>query len=91
MGQIAIDDGAVKALGTGKSLLPAGVTDVKGEFLRGDAVVICDPRGREIGQGISGYTSAEARALIGLRSSQIEKVLGYPGRAALVHRNDMAT
>ena len=91
MGQIAIDDGAVKALGRGKSLLPAGVSDVKGEFSRGDVVVICDQNGREIGQGISGYTSAEARALIGKRSSQIEKVLGYPGRAALVHRNDMAT
>lgn len=91
MGEIYVDDGAVTALKAGKSLLPAGVTDVSGDFVRGDAVVIRTTSGYEIGHGLIGYTSQEAQSIKGLRSLQVENVLGYPARAALIHRNDMAT
>jgi len=89
-GMIIVDDGAVGALSRGKSLLPAGVTQVSGTFGRGDAVEIVGPNGAHVGAGLTRYTSAEAMALIGKRSDQIEAALGYPGRAALIHRDDMA-
>ena len=88
-GEISIDDGAVAALKNGNSLLPAGVTRVLGDFARGDAVVIRAIDGREVGHGLSGYSAAEANLIKGLRSSEVEKVLGYSGRAVLIHRNDM--
>ena len=62
----------------------------KGSFSRGDAVVIRAPDDREIGRGLSGYSASEAKAIKGLKSGVIESVLGYTGRAALIHRNDMA-
>ena len=88
-GELFIDEGAVAALKNGKSLLPAGVTRVLGDFARGDAVVIRAHDGREVGHGLSGYSAAEADEIKGLQSSEIEEVLGYSGRAALIHRNDM--
>ena len=91
MGEIYVDEGAVAALKAGKSLLPAGVTNISGKFVRGDAVVIRAFSGYEIGHGLIAYTSEEAQSIKGLRSSQVEHVLGYPARAALIHRNDMAT
>jgi glutamate 5-kinase len=91
MGRIVVDAGAETALSKGKSLLPAGVTGVEGEFARGDAVVICSASGQELAHGISAYPSDEARALMGRNTKDIEEILGYPGRAALVHRDDMAT
>ncbi|MEX0279871.1 MAG: glutamate 5-kinase [Arenibacterium sp.] len=89
-GQITVDAGAAQALSTGKSLLPAGVRGVEGAFGRGDPVEITALDGRKLGQGLSRYTGEEARAIMGLKSSKIEDVLGYPGRAALIHRDDMA-
>ncbi len=89
-GEIMVDAGAVHALRTGKSLLPAGVTEVKGSFGRGDPVTIRGPEG-VFGKGLTRYTSAEATLIKGRRSGDIEAVLGYPGRAALVHRDDMVT
>ena len=89
-GQITVDAGAARALAQGKSLLPAGVAQVTGAFGRGDPVAICDASGRKLGQGLSRYTAAEAGAIKGLRSDAIEPVLGYPARAALIHRDDMA-
>ncbi len=89
-GQLTVDAGAAHALAQGKSLLPAGVADVTGAFGRGDPVAICDASGRKLGQGLSRYTADEAAAIRGCRSDQIEDVLGYPGRAALIHRDDMA-
>lgn len=88
-GELFVDDGAVKALKNGKSLLAAGVTRVLGDFGRGDAVVIRENDGREIGHGLSGYSAAEVNEIKGLKSSEIEGVLGYRGRVALIHRNDM--
>ena len=89
-GAIRIDAGAARALAGGKSLLPAGITGITGDFGRGDPVDILGPRGERIGAGLSRYTSAEARALIGKHSDEIEAILGYPGRATLIHRDDMA-
>lgn len=89
-GEIVVDAGAALALAQGKSLLPAGVTDVSGRFGRGDPVTIAGPDGA-LGKGLTRYTSAEAAAIKGRRSGDIEAVLGYPGRAALVHRDDMVT
>ncbi len=88
-GYITIDDGAKDALHRGKSLLPAGVVGVNGSFGRGDLVAILDENSEQIGQGLIRYTSAEARQIMGQRSADIVAILGYEGRAALVHRDDM--
>ncbi|WOI56989.1 glutamate 5-kinase [Palleronia sp. LCG004] len=88
-GELVVDDGAVGALGSGKSLLPAGVVSVTGTFGRGDSVAILDANGAVLGHGLVRYTAAEARTIAGRRSGDIEALLGYPGRAALIHRDDM--
>lgn len=89
-GEITIDAGAARALTKGKSLLPAGVTQVEGNFGRGEPLAILSPEGHKLGQGLSRYTGDEARAILGHQSHQIEAMLGYPARAALIHRDDMA-
>lgn len=89
-GVLHIDAGAAGALASGKSLLPAGVTTVEGVFGRGDPVRIVGPGGAKLGLGLVRYTSEEASVIKGQRSDRIETLLGYPGRAALVHRDDMA-
>jgi glutamate 5-kinase len=88
-GKLVVDAGAEAALRAGKSLLPAGVTAVEGEFGRGEAIAIHTPEGHALGLGLVRYTSEEARLIRGHRSGDIEAVLGYPGRAALIHRDDM--
>ncbi|NIY72891.1 glutamate 5-kinase [Marivivens donghaensis] len=88
-GQIAIDDGAASALAKGKSLLPAGVTGVSGDFGRGDPVLVVDSAGKRLAAGLARYTSKEARLIQGRRTADIEEALGYEGRAVLVHRDDM--
>ena len=88
-GTVTVDAGAARALGQGKSLLPAGVTGVSGTFGRGELVAIADPNGAQLGQGLTRYTSAEARQIMGRQSADIVAVLGYEGRAALIHRDDM--
>ncbi|MEB8389164.1 glutamate 5-kinase [Rhodobacteraceae bacterium KMM 6894] len=89
-GQLCVDAGAARAMTRGSSLLPAGVTDVRGRFGRGDAVEILGPDGAQLGLGLMRYTSEDATVIKGLRSDDIEAVLGYPARAALIHRDDMA-
>lgn len=89
-GEIIIDVGAAQALKSGKSLLPAGVENVNGNFGRGDPVAIVEIHNHKLGQGLSRYTSSEALAIRGCHSSEIEAILGYPGRSALIHRDDMA-
>jgi len=84
-----LDDGAVKALAAGKSLLPAGVVKIEGRFGRGDPVTIRDAGGTSLGLGLTRYTSDEAQQIKGRRSDEIEAVLGYKDRAALIHRDDM--
>ncbi|QPM89611.1 glutamate 5-kinase [Pseudooceanicola algae] len=89
-GRLQLDAGAVRALEQGRSLLPAGVTQVTGRFERGDPVEILGPEGLLLGIGLTRYTSPEAEAIRGHKSHDIEALLGYPGRAALIHRDDMA-
>lgn len=88
-GRLVIDAGAEAALRSGKSLLPAGVVSVAGDFQRGDPVAVCDANGREIARGLSGYDADEARRIAGRKSGEIEAILGYSGRAAMLHRDDM--
>jgi glutamate 5-kinase len=88
-GSFRLDAGARTALLSGNSLLPAGVTGVLGDFERGDAVQLLGPDARVLGHGLSAYSSAEARGIMGVRSSRIEHILGYRGRDELVHRDDL--
>ncbi len=89
-GALVIDDGAIRALRAGKSLLPAGVRRVEGRFQRGDAVAIKGPKGEEIGRGLVAYDLADAERIAGRNSGEIEAILGYAGRAEMIHRDDMA-
>jgi glutamate 5-kinase len=88
-GHVIVDDGAVRALTTGKSLLPAGVTQVTGQFERGDLIAVQSRDGREIARGLSSYAADEARALAGRHSGLSESILGYRGREELIHRDDL--
>ncbi|MEM8740908.1 MAG: glutamate 5-kinase [Pseudomonadota bacterium] len=88
-GRIAVDDGAARALAQGRSLLSAGITAVEGGFGRGDPVEIADRTGRVLAQGLSGYDAVEMTRIRGRHSSDIEAILGHPGRTAVVHRDDM--
>ena len=88
-GEVHVDAGAARALDRGNSLLPAGVVRVARTFGRGDPVAIFGPEGR-IGVGLTRYTAEEAGKILGQRSDRIEAILGYPGRAVLIHRDDMA-
>jgi glutamate 5-kinase len=89
-GSLIVDAGAEKALLSGKSLLPAGVKRVAGDFDRGDAVIIRAPDGRELGRGLAAYAKADACRIIGRKSTEIADILGFDGGPELVHRNDMA-
>ncbi len=88
-GALQVDDGAVKALRSGKSLLPAGVRGVKGRFQRGDTVAILGPQGEEVGRGLVAYDASDAERIAGRKSAEIEEILGYAGRAEMIHRDDM--
>ncbi len=88
-GAIAVDQGAVQALMTGKSLLPAGVTRAVGRFDRGDTVSILGPDGSEVARGICAYSDGDAARIMGRQSSEIETVLGFRGRDEIVHRDDL--
>ncbi len=88
-GKLVLDEGAQRALRSGKSLLPAGVTAVEGSFQRGDAVLVCDAAGHEIARGLAAYSAADARRIIGHKSREIEAILGYRGREELIHRDDL--
>lgn len=88
-GEIRLDAGAVRAMASGKSLLPAGVAAVSGSFSRGDAVILVGPDGRMIGRGLIAYDAGEARLIAGRNSREIEAIVGYPGRAEMIHRDDL--
>jgi glutamate 5-kinase len=88
-GAIAVDDGAVRALMGGKSLLPAGVTRALGRFDRGDTVSIIAPDGTEVARGICAYSDGDTARIIGRKSAEIEKALGFRGRDEIVHRDDL--
>lgn len=88
-GRLTVDAGAVGALMAGKSLLPAGVRDVAGNFSRGDTVAILSPEGREVARGLVAYDAADAVRIAGLKTAEIEAVLGYEARSAMIHRDDL--
>jgi glutamate 5-kinase len=88
-GILTIDAGAVAALRSGKSLLPAGVIRVDGPFARGDAVVIRGPDGAEVGRGLVAYDAEDAAKIKGRSSADILSILGFGGRTAMVHRDDL--
>jgi glutamate 5-kinase len=88
-GVLTVDDGAAVAVRSGKSLLAAGVTSVNGRFGKGDAVVVRDTAGREIGRGLARYDAADARRILGLRSEAIEALLGEAA-TPLIHADDLA-
>ncbi|MGB4106732.1 MAG: glutamate 5-kinase [Alphaproteobacteria bacterium] len=89
-GSVFVDDGALKALKSGKSLLPVGVKKTEGDYVRGDAVHIRTMEGKILGMGLIAYSTDEARRIIGKASDKIPAILGYEGREELIHRNDMA-
>ena len=88
-GRVTVDAGAARALARGTSLLPAGVTAVEGNFERGDPVIVCDERGRELARGLIAYDSADAKRILGRQSGEIETILGYRGREEMIHRDDL--
>ncbi len=89
-GVLVIDAGAVRALGEGKSLLPAGIRKVEGAFGRGDAVTVRDAAGREIARGLAAYGAEDAARIAGKRTVEIETILGYRDRDEMIHRDDLA-
>lgn len=89
-GKIVLDAGACKALLSGKSLLPAGVKNVEGDFERGDAVQVCDEGGKILGVGLSTYAADNTRKIAGCQSAEISTILGYSRGDELIHRDDMA-
>ena len=89
IGHLVVDAGAATALAKGKSLLPAGVRKVTGSFSRGDTVSIIAATGGEIARGLVAYDASDAARIAGLKSSEIEKVLGFRGRDELIHRDDL--
>jgi glutamate 5-kinase len=88
-GVVKVDAGAERALATGRSLLPAGVTHIDGDFERGDAVSVCAADGRELARGLIAYDAAQARAIAGRQSTAIAEILGYVGRDEMIHRDDL--
>ncbi|WP_185984471.1 glutamate 5-kinase [Aureimonas mangrovi] len=90
-GRLTIDAGAVRALNEGRSLLPAGVKAIEGEFSRGDTILVLDEAGIEVARGLVAYDCDEARRIAGLRTDAIEAALGHAPRAAMIHRDDLVT
>jgi len=88
-GALHVDAGAAKAIANGKSLLPAGVKRVEGSFTSGDCVLIRDFRGIEIGRGLVAYDASDAVLIAGRNSQDIASLLDTPGRAEIIHRDDM--
>ena len=88
-GSVSVDAGAVRALRSGKSLLPAGCVAVEGHFERGDTLRILGPEGEDLGRGLVAFDHADAAAILGRRTHEIEAILGYTGRKELIHRDHM--
>jgi glutamate 5-kinase len=88
-GVLHVDPGASRALLNGASLLPVGVRRIEGAFARGDAVTVRD-EDQVLGRGLVAYDAHEAARIIGRPSREIEAILGYAGRAEMIHRDDLA-
>ena len=88
-GRITVDAGAADALKSGASLLPAGIVSASGRFEKGDAVTIETADGDILGKGLTTYSVQEVIALAGLKTEDISRELGYAGRPAVIHRDDL--
>ena len=89
-GSVTIDAGAEQALRAGSSLLPVGIVEITGDFQAGDAVTVRSQAGRDLGRGLTAYSSEEARRIRGRRSDELAGLLGYSGRDELIHRDNLA-
>ena len=87
--KIYIDAGAAKALENGKSLLPAGIIKISGEFQKGENILIVDSIGNDLARGLSSFSSTEINKIKGLQTNQIEKILGYSSKSEIIHKDDM--
>ena len=88
-GTMVVDAGALAALKSGRSLLPAGIIKVEGKFERGDAVVVADAEGNEVARGLVAYSARDAKHIMGHKSREIADLLGYHGRDEMIHRDDL--
>lgn len=88
-GNLIIDAGAIRALQQGKSLLSVGIIGIEGDFHKGDAVRILNSEKAEIGRGLTNYTAAEAKKIIGHKSVEFARILGYSGSREMIHRDDL--
>jgi glutamate 5-kinase len=88
-GRVRVDKGAARALAKGGSLLPAGMTEVEGDFSKGDAVMVMDGEGHDLARGLAAYGAREAQLLLGRKSSEFEALLGYRGPDEFIHRDDL--
>ncbi len=89
-GSVTVDDGAIKALSDGKSMLPAGIKDASGSFDQGDAVHILSLNGQKLAIGLAKYSSTETKIIMGRKSHEIPALLGYTGADEFIHRDDLA-
>jgi glutamate 5-kinase len=89
-GRVVLDDGAARALRSGgKSLLPIGVTEVQGEFARGDVIACVDARGAEVARGLVNYSASQARQIARRPTAEIEAILGFIEEPELIHRDNL--
>ena len=88
-GKICIDTGAMVAISNGKSLLAAGVKKVVGTFSKGENVLVINENNKELARGLSSFSSDEINKIKGKQSSDIEKILGYPSKSEIIHKDDM--
>ena len=88
-GEIIIDNGAIKAISNGKSLLPAGVKKIKGSFEKGDHILVKDQYDNECARGLTSFSSIEIEKIKGSHSSKIKNILGYSSREEIIHKDDL--
>jgi glutamate 5-kinase len=92
LGKLFLDDGAVQAvIRKGRSLLPAGITQVEGKFEANESVSLCDRDGKEVARGISNYSSSDILRILGSQSEDIPKLLGFDGEETVIHRDNLVS
>jgi len=88
-GEVIIDQGAIKAIKNGKSLLPAGIKKIRGIFEKGDHILVKDQNDNECARGLTSFSSIEIEKIKGLHSKEIENILGYSSREEIIHKDDL--
>ena len=86
---MVIDEGAIKAIDNGKSLLPAGVKKISGSFEKGDHILVKDFNDNEYARGLTSFSSKEIEKIKGSHSSKIKDILGYSSREEIIHKDDL--